>query len=411
MSGERARLTAIALGAILAPLNSTMIVIALPRLMEDFGQTLTAATWLVTTYLVAMAVLQPLAGRLGDRVGRRPLVLGGFVWFGLASAGAAASGSLEVLIAFRVQQAAAAALVFPNAMALLRELGPPERLGSRLGTVSAVVPLSAAAGPPLAGVLLALFDWQALFLVNLPIVALALVLALRTIPRGVVSAPGGREPRAPRQRAPGLLRAPGFAVATGAIALSNLALYMTLLTIPVLLARRGGWSSEEVGLVLATLSLAAFALSPYGGRLADRAGRRLPAASGLALVAAGLVVLALAPGGIGAVALSFAMLAMGVGMGLSTPALQASAIESVALSASGAASGIAATSRYVGSITGTLLVAGPLAPAATGTEGFGLIFAVLAAAAAAGLLLALALPGRRVSASAPGAGLGQPNFG
>jgi MFS family permease len=409
MSGERARLAAIALGAILAPLNSTMIVIALPRLMDDFGESLTAATWLVTTYLVAMAVLQPLAGRLGDRVGRRPLVLAGFVWFGLASAGAAASGSLEVLIAFRVQQAAAAALIFPNAMALLRELGPPERLGSRLGTVSAVVPLSAAAGPPLAGVLLALFDWQALFLVNLPIVALALVLALRTIPRGVVSAPEAREPQA--ARAPRLLRAPGFAVATGAIALSNLALYMTLLTIPVLLARRGGWTSEEVGLVLATLSLAAFALSPYGGRLADRAGRRLPAASGLALVAVGLVVLAIAPGAIGAVALSFAMLAMGVGMGLSTPALQASAIESVAASASGAASGVAATSRYIGSITGTLLVAGPLAPAATGTDGFGLIFAVLAAAAGAGLLLALALPGRGVAAGARGAGLGQPNFG
>ena len=409
MSGERARLTAIALGAVLAPLNSTMIVIALPRLMEDFGQTLTAATWLVTTYLVAMAVLQPLAGRLGDRVGRRPLLLGGFVWFGLASAGAAASGSLEVLIAFRVQQAAAAALVFPNAMALLRELGPPERLGSRLGTVSAVVPLAAAAGPPLAGVLLALFDWQALFLVNLPIVGLALVLALRSIPGGVARAPETREPRVPG--APRVLRAPGFAVAIGAIALSNLALYMTLLTVPVLLARRGGWTSEEVGLVLATLSLAAFALSPYGGRLADRAGRRLPAASGLALVAVGLVVLAIAPGAIGAVALSFAMLAMGVGMGLSTPALQASAIETVALSASGAASGVAATSRYIGSITGTLLVAGPLAPAATGTDGFGLIFAVLAVAALSGLLLALALPGRGAPASARGAGLGQPNFG
>jgi MFS family permease len=358
-----------------------------------------------------MAVLQPLAGRLGDRVGRRPLVLAGFVWFGLASAGAATSGSLEVLIAFRVQQAAAAALVFPNVMALLRELGPPERLGSRLGTVSAVVPLSAAAGPPLAGVLLAVFDWQALFLVNLPIVAVALALALRTIPRGVVPAPGGRDSGAPRERAPRLLRAPGFAVATGAIALSNLALYMTLLTIPVLLARRGGWSSEEVGLVLATLSLAAFALSPYGGRLADRAGRRLPAASGLALVAVALVVLAIAPGAIGAVALSFAMLAMGVGMGLSTPALQASAIESVSLSATGAASGIAATSRYAGSISGTLLVAGPLAPAATGTEGFALIFAVLAAAAAAGLLLALALPGPKGAGARAGTGLGQPNFG
>ena len=387
--GERTTLAAIALGAAIAPLNSTMIVIALPRLIEDLDASLGAATWLVTAYLIAMAVLQPLAGRLGDHVGRRPLMLAGFAWFGAASVGAAASGSLELLIVFRVQQAAAAALIFPNAMALLREHGSPDRLGRRLGTVSAVIPLAAAAGPPIAGLLLAVFDWQALFLVNLPVVAVAFALSLRAIPRRA-----GRPAPAHESAADGprLLRSPGFAVATSAIALSNLALYMTLLAVPVLLSRRDGWSSGEVGLLLATLSLAAFALSPYGGRLADRVGRRIPAAAGMALVAAGLVALAVSPGEIGAVGLSAAMLVMGLGMGLSTPALQASAIESVAVAAAGAASGVASTSRYVGSITGTLLVAGPLAPAAAGTDGFGLLFAVLAGSAGLALALAFALP-------------------
>lgn len=145
--GDRGVIVAVALGAALVPLNSTMVVVALPRLIDDFGESFAATTWLVTAYLVAMAVLQPLAGRLGDRVGRRPLVLAGLAWFGLASVGAAAAGSLPVLIAFRVQQAAAGALLFPNGIALLRELTPPGRLGSRLGTVSAVLPLAAAAGP------------------------------------------------------------------------------------------------------------------------------------------------------------------------------------------------------------------------------------------------------------------------
>lgn len=385
--GERATLAAVSLGAVLAPLNSTMMVIALPRLIEDLDASLGSVTWLVTAYLVAMAVLQPLAGRLGDRVGRRPLILTGFVWFAAASAGAALSGSLELLVLFRVQQAAAAALIFPNAMALLREHGEPGQLGRRIGTVSAVVPLAAAAGPPVAGLLLAAFDWQAIFLVNLPIVAVALYLSARAVPRGAV-----RRPDTGEDAAGPLLRSRGFAVATAAIALANLALYMTLLAVPVLLSRRDGWSSAEVGLLLAALSLAAFALSPYGGRLADRVGRRLPAAAGLALVAAGLGGLAVAPDTIGAAGLSSALLVMGVGMGLSTPALQASAIDSVAVAAAGAASGVASTSRYVGSITGTLLVVGPLAPAATGTDGFGLLFAVLAASAAGALLFALALP-------------------
>lgn len=385
--GERATLAAVSLGAVLAPLNSTMMVIALPRLIEDLDASLGSVTWLVTAYLVAMAVLQPLAGRLGDRVGRRPLILTGFVWFAAASAGAALSGSLELLVLFRVQQAAAAALIFPNAMALLREHGEPGQLGRRIGTVSAVVPLAAAAGPPVAGLLLAAFDWQAIFLVNLPIVAVALYLSARAVPRGAV-----RRPDTGEDAAGPLLRSRGFAVATAAIALANLALYMTLLAVPVLLSRRDGWSSAEVGLLLAALSLAAFALSPYGGRLADRVGRRLPAAAGLALVAAGLGGLAVAPDTIGAAGLSSALLVMGVGMGLSTPALQASAIDSVAVAAAGAASGVASTSRYMGSITGTLLVVGPLAPAATGTDGFGLLFAVLAASAAGALLFALALP-------------------
>ena len=64
----------------LAPLNSTMIAVALPRLITTFDTTVTAASWLVTTYLIAMAALQPIAGKLGDRIGRRGLILGGFIF-------------------------------------------------------------------------------------------------------------------------------------------------------------------------------------------------------------------------------------------------------------------------------------------------------------------------------------------
>ena len=83
---ERAVLVAVALGSLLVPLNSTMIAVALPRLIDDLHTSLGAATWLVTAYLITMAALQPLGGRLGDRVGRRRLILGGLAWFALASA-------------------------------------------------------------------------------------------------------------------------------------------------------------------------------------------------------------------------------------------------------------------------------------------------------------------------------------
>ena len=109
--GGRAVVWTAALAGMLVPLNSTMIAVALPRLVDDLHASLRSVTLLVTAYLVAMAALQPVAGRLGDRFGRRPLLLGGLAWFAAASAGAAVAGGLEVLVVFRVQQAIAGALI------------------------------------------------------------------------------------------------------------------------------------------------------------------------------------------------------------------------------------------------------------------------------------------------------------
>jgi MFS family permease len=102
-------------------------------------------------------------------------VLGGLAWFAAASAAAAAAPSLEVLIAFRVQQALAGALIVPNGVALLREAVPSGRLGSRLGLVGSTLPLAAALGSPLGGLVLALDGRQGVFLVNLPLLVVPLV--------------------------------------------------------------------------------------------------------------------------------------------------------------------------------------------------------------------------------------------
>src|SRR4029079_1588395 len=100
---------AIAPGNLLVPLNSTMIVVALPLIGRDLGADHVTLAWLVTSYLIAMASLQPIAGRLGDRFGRRRLMLGALAYFIVASVGAALSPNLLVLVAFRLQQAIAAA--------------------------------------------------------------------------------------------------------------------------------------------------------------------------------------------------------------------------------------------------------------------------------------------------------------
>ena len=119
---ERAILLTVVLGTMLVPLNSTMIAVALPRVIADFHASLSSAGWLVTGYLIAMASLQPVAGRLGDRIGRRPLVIGGLALFAGASLAAALAPNLQLLIAFRIAQGIAGALVFPNGIALLLSL-------------------------------------------------------------------------------------------------------------------------------------------------------------------------------------------------------------------------------------------------------------------------------------------------
>jgi MFS family permease len=393
---ERAVLTAVALGGLLVPLNSTMIAVALPRLIDDLHVSLASAAWLVTAYLIAMAALQPLAGRLGDRLGRRRLILGGLAWFALASAGAALADSLPALIVFRVQQAAAGALIVPNGIALLRQAVPAERLGARMGLMGSVIAIGAAVGPPLGGVLVALGGWRSIFLVNLPLALIAIVLGLRAMPRDTPR-PSGAEAHAAPLRALALFRRRAFAGATGAIALSNFGVYVTLLSLPVLLTRREGWDSSTVGVVLAAMSVAMCVASPLGGRLSDRLGRRVPAVWGLSLASLGLLPLAFAPATLPLPLFILCLVAIGGGTGMSAAALQVIAIESVGLGSAGIASGLFSTARYAGGIAGTSLLAGPLAPDAHGLGGFGLLLSVMAVAVAASVLLALAVPGGRTA--------------
>lgn len=437
---DRALLLTAALAAMLLPLNSTMIAVAIPDIARDFGGDAGSVTWLVGGYLIAMASLQPLAGRLGDRFGRRPLILGGLAWFAAASLGAALAPSLPVLIALRLQQAAAGALAFPNALAVVREALPEERRGAAFGTLGSAIALAAAVGPLLGGALVDLGDWHAIFLVNLPWVGLTLLLALHTVPAGLGGQRRGRfdgvggvvltgllagcawllnpgdvpawavpaglvavgitlvvflryeSAQTDPVLQPRLLRVRPFAAATAAMGLSNLALYSTLLAVPVLLAQRSGWSSGEIGMTLAALSVPMVALSPVGGRLSDRLGRRTTATAGLVLLAGGMFPLAVAGPGVSVPLLVGSLICAGAGLGLSNPPIQTAGIEALDPRDAGVGSGLFSTGRYLGGIAAASLVAA--SGTGEGGAGFATLFALAAAAAWLAAVLATRLPGR-----------------
>jgi DHA2 family methylenomycin A resistance protein-like MFS transporter len=193
-----------------------------------------------------------------------------------------------------------------------------------------------------------------------------------------------------------LFRNAQFMAANGAVALSNLAMYVTLFALPLLLTRRGGWAAAQIGVVLTTMSLTAtmFASSPVGGRAADRRGTRLPSVVGLVLMTGCLLPFALAAPRLSAGAIVASLVGVGTGLGLAAVPLQVAAFEVVDASLSGLVSGVFSTSRYLGSIAGISLLAGPLEPAAQGFGGFGPLFTAVAVAAGASAAAAFALPRR-----------------
>jgi EmrB/QacA subfamily drug resistance transporter len=438
---ERATLLAVALAGILAPLNSTMLAVALPAIVAEFGADIATAGWLMTGYLLALVVVQPVAGKLGDRYGRRPFMLGGLAVFGLASLGAAVAPDIHTLIAMRTLQAISGATVFPNGAGLLRQAIPAARRARAFGTMGASLSLAAALGPPLGGLIVAAGGWHAIFLVNVPVVLAALLLAARHVPAqsapdqpgppfdvvgalmfpalllglalvaiesrhaaglllpaalaAVLTALGAaflwREAAHPDPLVqPRFFARRGFAAATFGVAAANLGSYTVMLAVPLLLARQSGWSSIGIGLVLALQSAPMVVFAFAGGQLADRLGRRVPTVAGHAMLALGIAPLAFDPA-LPPLALVACLALAGAGLGLGSAGLQTSAVEAVSAEHAGVASGLFSTCRYIGSFAGSVVLARLLA-GSEGLDGFAELFAVALAGSVLSVAASFALP-------------------
>lgn len=442
---EQSLLAVVALGTVLAPLNSTMIAVALPNLGAEFSVGVQSTGWLIISYLIAMAVVQPIAGRLGDMLNRRQLFLSALIGFLITSLAATAAPSFPALVALRIAQGICGALAIPNGTAMVREFVPSGRLGTAFGLVGAAAGLAAGLGPPLGGLLVGTWGWRAIFFANVPVVALALALGWFTLPEsrrrrteagfdligafllflwlsGLALLPSslrGSGSGLPLPLLAGvtvlsllafiryelrlaqpvvqlkLFQERAFAAAAVGIATGNLAMYATLLTVPEFLTQVHHRSAAEAGLILAALSVPMAALAPFAGRLADRWGRRPVAVlgSGLALIA--LAPLLLLNAGWPAWLLAVPLALAGSGLALQTPAIQAAAIEAAPVHQAGVASGVYSTSRYLGSIVGSAALATLLGTSAE-PSGSGLfaVFAMVVTAALMATLAAAALPGR-----------------
>lgn len=235
-------------------LDSTIVNVAAPSIQRDLGMSSSALEWIAAAYTLAIAVGLMTGGRLGDKFGRKRMLMTGLTGFVLASAACAFAWSPGSLIAARVIQGLSAAILTPQAFGLIRDLFPPARMSKAFAALGPVIGLSTVAGPIVAGLLLKanLFgtDWRALFLINLPLGVFALLVGARVLPS--------------RPAEHGKVRLDGM----GTVLLAAVSF---LLVFPLVDGRELGWPAWIFGMLGATVPMLALFAAQQRSRL--RAGR------------------------------------------------------------------------------------------------------------------------------------------
>lgn len=179
----------VAVGILLATIDGSIVNVALPTLVEFFDTSFATIQWVALAYLLTLATLTLLVGRIGDIVGKRKIYNVGFMAFTVASVVCALSPTVEFLIAFRVVQAFGATMVLALGISILTESFPPSERGKALGYIGTAVSIGIVTGPVVGGVLIESFDWRAIFLVNLPVGIAGTIMAVRYVP-DVAPVPG-----------------------------------------------------------------------------------------------------------------------------------------------------------------------------------------------------------------------------
>lgn len=336
-------LVVLCVSLLLVALDATVLHVAVPAVTEDLHPGAIELLWIVDVYPLVCASLLILFGTLGDRVGRRRVLLLGYALFGVASAVAAVASSAEVLILARALLGVGGAMIMPATLSILRQVFPDRRERAlAIGIWSAVAAVGAAVGPLLGGFLLEHFWWGSVFLVNIPLMLVSLPVGRLLLPEstgkrdgpwdvvGALMAAGGLfgavfgvkrlgsgEPamsvstlaplllgalllalfvlRQRRQSAPlvdlRMFARPAFSTSVGCIVLAMLALVGLELIAAQYLQLVLGLSPLETGLRLLPLTVAAMAAGLAGARMLRRFGPRRMVCAGFVLTAAAVLTL------------------------------------------------------------------------------------------------------------------------
>lgn len=396
----------VGLGVLMSTLDSSIVNISLPTLVEELDTTFATIQWVVLSYLLVITSLMLSVARLGDMFGKKKLYNIGLVLFTLGSLLCGLSPGVGWLIGFRALQGTGAVMMTALGSAIITEVFPSSERGRALGIVGGIVSIGIALGPSLGGLLIGTVGWRAMFLVNVPIGLLAAAIVFKVVPPLAPGEPGqrfdiagaailfvmlggyalgmtlGQDLGFHSRLVLALLTAAGVGLVAFLIVqirspypMIDLSLFRNVLfgvnllmgllvfiviagqfLFPFFLQLVKGYSVQQAGLLIGVFPLMMGVVAPISGALSDRFGSRVITLIGLISIATACVLVSTLHEDVGLGGFALRLVPLGIGVGMFNSPNNSAVMGTAPRNRLGIASGLLALSRTLGQTTGLPLM-------------------------------------------------------